>query len=280
MRWADLDQLNHVNNVTYADYLQDARVDMFRAYAPWMRVQDLTARPDEALVVVANDISYLAPMGLHASVMVECWVSEVRAAQFTVSYEIFSGTGDERVVYARAATVLAPFVFATNRPRRITAEERAALAPLLEEAPTERPGRTPAVVTEAGTYDLHVRFSDIDVYGHANNVKYLEYYQEARIAFMYHLSRGIESAKRINLVVARAQVEYVRPVVHRSEPYRVHSWISRLGGKSMVVESEIRDGDDVLSRCSVVLVFFDRETQRSAEPPADLHAAVQQYVAP
>ena len=35
------------------------------------------------------------------------------------------------------------------------------------------------------TYECHVRFSDVDVYGHVNNVKYFEYYQEARIAFLF-----------------------------------------------------------------------------------------------
>lgn len=279
LRWADLDPLHHVNNVRYADYLQEARVDMFRVHAPWMRIQDLTARPDEALVVVANDLTYLAPMQLHRAVMVECWVSEVRAAQLTVSYEIFSGTDADRIVYARATTVLAPFVLATGQPRRLSAQEREALAPLLEESPTERATSTPAVVTEGGAYELHVRFSDVDVYGHVNNVTYLEYFQEARISFMSHITRGLESAKDINVVVARARVDYLRPVVHRSEPYRVNSWISRLGGKSMDVESELLDGDVVLSRCRVVLVFFDRRTQRSAVPPADLYAAVQEYVA-
>lgn len=284
VRWADLDQLNHVNNVIYGDYLQDARVDMFRAHAPWMRVQDLTAQLDEALVVVATDLTYLTPMPLRSSVQVECWVSEVRAAQFTVSYEIFSGGGegdggDERTVYARATTVLAPFNFVDNTPRRLTAQEKEALAPLLEPVPTERPERTPAAITEAGTYDLQVRFRDVDVYGHVNNVVYLEYFQEARIAFMARITRGVESARRINVVVARTQVEYVRPVRHRAEPYRVQSWISHVGGKSIVVESELRDADEVLSRCRVVLVFFDRTTQRSAVPPADLHAVVQQYLA-
>ena len=33
MRWADLDQLGHVNNVVYVDYLQEARVDMLRVHA-------------------------------------------------------------------------------------------------------------------------------------------------------------------------------------------------------------------------------------------------------
>lgn len=278
VRWADLDQLNHVNNVKYGDYLQEARVDLFGAFAPWMRVQDLTGRPEEALVVVANDITYLAPMPLRRSVMVECWVSEIRAAQLTVSYEIFSGMDDERTVYARAATVLAPFVFETGSPRRITAQEKAALEPLVEPAPTQRPVATDRVVTQAGAYDVHVRFSDVDVYGHVNNVTYLEYFQEARIAFMSRVTKGVESARDVNVVVARSQVEYVRPVTHRSEPYRIDTWISRLGGRSMVVESALVDGEDVLSRSRVVMVFFDRRTQRSAEPSAELYAAVQRHV--
>ena len=32
MRWADMDLLGHVNNVTYVDYLQEARVDMLRVH--------------------------------------------------------------------------------------------------------------------------------------------------------------------------------------------------------------------------------------------------------
>ncbi len=35
----------------------------------------------------------------------------------------------------------------------------------------------------------------------------------------------------------------------------------------MTIESEICDGDTVLSRARVVVVFFDRETERAVEPP-------------
>ena len=40
-------------------------------------------------------------------------------------------------------------------------------------------------------YDCHVRFSDVDVYGHVNNVKYFEYFQEARIAFILSLDEPL-----------------------------------------------------------------------------------------
>ena len=41
-------------------------------------------------------------------------------------------------------------------------------------------------------YACHVRFSDVDVYGHVNNVKYFEYYQEARLAFLSSLGRSAD----------------------------------------------------------------------------------------
>ncbi len=45
-------------------------------------------------------------------------------------------------------------------------------------------------------YDCNVRFSDVDVYGHVNNVKYFEYYQEARIAFIRSLDEPLSTPAR------------------------------------------------------------------------------------
>lgn len=304
MRWADLDLQQHVNNVKYLDYLQDARVDLFRTHAPAMRAE-ATADLSEALVVVSHDISYLAPLSLHHSVTVECWVSQVRAASFTISYEIVSRRGEgERLVHATASTVLAPFVFADERPRRITADEKALLATLRDEPsdePSDEPRDEPSGptgaesgpqapaeplrfaepwITPEGTYSQHVRFSDVDAYGHVNNVTYLEYLQEARIAFMSRLRKELEDPGATAFVVARAQIAYVSPMLHRPEPYTSHSWIERVGTKSMVVETRIGDGELVNARGRVVMVSFDTATQRSAAPSAEMRDLLDRWTAP
>ncbi len=111
-------------------------------------------------------------------------------------------------------------------------------------------------------YDCHVRFSDVDVYGHVNNVKYFEYYQEARLAFLMSLGRA-EGEGGFSLVVARLDVDYKRPILFRPEPYLVESRISRIGTSSFDVSSEIRDGDRLLSRARAAMVTFDLEAQRS-----------------
>jgi len=264
MRWADLDQLGHVNNVVYVDYLQEARVDMLRAHG---RGPEALA---EGLVVVRHEVTYLKPLTFDfRPVSIECWVTEIRAATFTMAYEIFHDTAEgDRTVYVRATTVLTPYVFEQERPRRITAEERAVLEGHLE--PDQQPRRRTPPLPEpvAGRYPIHVRFSDVDVYGHVNNVKYFEYLQESRIMLMSELVER----RHFAVVVAQTDVDYLRPLLFRAEPYDCRTAIVRVGTRSMTVESEFRDGETVLARANVTVVFFDLATNRSTEPDAEVRA--------
>ncbi|CAN5190126.1 thioesterase family protein [soil metagenome] len=125
-------------------------------------------------------------------------------------------------------------------------------------------------------YACHVRFSDVDVYGHVNNVKYFEYYQEARLAFLSTLRE--QEASDIALVVARMDVDYMRPIRFRPEPYVVASRVTRVGRSSFTLAADVMDGGKALSRSEAVLVAYDLTTQRSrpwTEPErAILEAAV------
>jgi acyl-CoA thioester hydrolase len=114
-------------------------------------------------------------------------------------------------------------------------------------------------------YACHVRFSDVDVYGHVNNVKYFEYYQEARIDFLKVMREPDQP--HLATVVARIDVDYRRPLLFRPEPYVVTTRVARVGTSSYTLTSEIRDGSadgaTVLSRASAVLVAYDLSEQRS-----------------
>ncbi|WP_366522903.1 thioesterase family protein [uncultured Nocardioides sp.] len=270
MRWADLDQLGHVNNVVYVDYLQEARVDMLRAHG--RGTEALASALVEGLVVARHEVTFLKPLTYDfRPVSIECWVTDIKAATFTMAYEIFDdGDAGERVVYLRATTVLTPYVFAEERPRRITHEERAALEVHLE--PDHQPRRRTPPLPEPITahYPIHVRFSDVDVYGHVNNVKYFEYLQEARISMV----NDLVPVRRFSVVVAQTDVDYVRPLLFRATPYDCRSTITRVGTRSMTVQSEFLDGDVVLARANVVVVFFDLASGRSTEPEPEVRAAL------
>ncbi|GAB2881917.1 acyl-CoA thioesterase [Nocardioides pacificus] len=273
LRWADLDMLNHVNNVTYVDYLQEARVDMLLTHAPQRPAEELA----EALVVVRHEVHYRAPLKFRfAPVSIECWVTEIRAATFTMAYEVFDETAEGRRVYLRASTVLTPYLFEEERPRRLLAEEKEVLTGFLEDPPVgEAAGFGAVPRSDIGHYPLHVRFSDVDVYGHVNNVKYFEYFQEARIVLMDRLASGLGTEiAHMRMVVAQTDVEYRVPILFRPRPYDVWSAITHLGRTSMVIESEILDGETVAARARVVVVFFDPATERPTMPPESVRDVV------
>jgi acyl-CoA thioester hydrolase len=107
-----MDAYGHVNNVVFLRYLEEARIDfLFRPEKDFK----------QGSVVARHEIDYKRQLvHRHKPVDIELWVTEIRAASFTIAYEV----KDPEQVYVRASTVIVPFDFATQRPRRITAEER------------------------------------------------------------------------------------------------------------------------------------------------------------
>lgn len=269
LRWADMDALGHVNNVTYVDYLQEARVDALRVHPRITGAEELA----EGVVVVRHEVHYRAPLIFRrAPVLIELWVTDVRAASFTLDYEVFDELPEGRRVYLRARTVLTPYVFAGAHPRRITAAERAVLTKLADLSPD--PGAQPRPLSpllqleepaseRRHSYRCPVRFSDMDAYRHVNNVKYFEYYQEARIDLLAALDAGEEPGSGLGLVVARIDVDYRAPMHLREDPYVVDSWVSRVGRSSFVIGAVIRDGGSALSASEAVMVIFDARQGRS-----------------
>jgi acyl-CoA thioester hydrolase len=55
------------------------------------------------------------------------WISELRVASFTVSYELYDGD----VLASRAKSVCVPYNLANAHPRRLSPEERDFLKPYL-----------------------------------------------------------------------------------------------------------------------------------------------------
>ena len=137
-RWADMDAYGHVNNVTWLEYLQEARIDLFFVHAPTRG----TDRLAEGVVVARAEIDYRRPLVFRPDpVRIEMWVSRVGAAAFDVEYEVLDVEDDgTRIVYARAATVLVPVTLGDGRPRRLTAEERSVLTALADDPAPVRPG--------------------------------------------------------------------------------------------------------------------------------------------
>ena len=265
MRRADLHG-HTISNVAFVDYLQEARLDLLRHHDT-----SPTPNPGEGLVVVNTVVDYLAPLMLsQAPLFVAVWSTEVRAASFTLGYELFTGTPDAPVVHGRATTLLAPYVFAAGRPRRMTAQERGLLSESLGPSPvSDRAAPRGAEVWDGCVVErpVHVRFSDVDLLGHVNNLRYLDYVQMAQVDLMTGVFQEARINGTVQTVIVRSEIDYVGQMNLRPEPYTVRSRIVGLGEHSASFEQEIRDGARVMARSRLVEVNVDDDDRPLAWHP-------------
>ncbi|MEF3113113.1 thioesterase family protein [Streptomyces chrestomyceticus] len=128
-------------------------------------------------------------------------------------------------------------------------------------------------------YSCPLRWSDMDAFGHVNNAVFIRYLEEARIDFMWRLAPGEGSTSFSGgSVVARHEIDYVRPLVHRHAPVTVESWVTKIGAASMTIAYEIKDEDTVYVRASTVVVPYDFGAERPRRITAEEKSFLKEYM--
>nr|WP_221462539.1 thioesterase family protein [Streptomyces olivoverticillatus] len=110
----------------------------------------------------------------------------------------------------------------------------------------------------------------MDAFGHVNNAVFLRYLEEARIDFIHRMAPGEgNSSFTGGSVVARHEIDYLRPLVHRPEPVTVETWVTKVGAASMTVSYEIKDEQQTYVRATTVVVPVDLSTGRPRRVTAE-----------
>jgi acyl-CoA thioester hydrolase len=113
----DIDELGHVNNVTYLRWVQDAAVAHWTAAAPAAEQARLF------WIVLRHEIDYLHPAHMEDRLAAFTWVGTCTRLRFDRHTEI--RRADDGRVLARARTVWCPIDAATRKPTPVSAELRA-----------------------------------------------------------------------------------------------------------------------------------------------------------
>nr|WP_255433467.1 thioesterase family protein [Brevibacillus sp. LEMMJ03] len=125
-------------------------------------------------------------------------------------------------------------------------------------------------------FDLVVRSTDIDVIGHVNNAKYLEYMEWARFDWMCRQGFTLEELKRRQImpVVVSIQINY-RKELRMLEQVQVRTSVVKIGEKSFVVRHELyNQRDERAADADVTMVMIDAVQRRSVPLPDDLARAL------
>ena len=146
LRWSDFDAYGHVNNAEMLHLLEEARIYAFWESdereelasplgTPATRMLDGKAGGSTISLIARQEIEYLAPVPYQRQpIDIQLWIGRLGGASLEICYEVWTPRGLEpAVLYARASTTLALVDAETDRPRRISAPERAAWEPYLGE---------------------------------------------------------------------------------------------------------------------------------------------------
>lgn len=65
------------------------------------------------------------------------------------------------------------------------------------------------------TFDLQVRFYELDPYGHVNHATYLQYFEAARVHWLAEMGQSLDklAADGVNLVVTTVACRFITPAV-------------------------------------------------------------------
>ena len=112
--------------------------------------------------------------------------------------------------------------------------------------------------------DVPLRWSDMDAYGHVNNVQFLRLLEDARVIAFEQWFGQDRSLLREGVVVARHEIEYLAPLDFRHAPISVDIWATKISGASFDLGYEMRDPAEVgttsYARAETTLVAYEFAT--------------------
>ncbi len=110
----------------------------------------------------------------------------------------------------------------------------------------------------------HVRWNDLDAFGHVNNANYLTYVQESRADFTWwSRKRAGETPLLMDMVVARAEVDFLEPIYEGGFDLDVEIWVSKIGNASFDLAYQMSSNGKIHANAKTVQVAVSMETKKS-----------------
>src|SRR5690625_4287615 len=132
VRWSDIDAYSHVNNAELLRILEEARISAFWASSDPDRtttaILDTTPGAQTVTLIARLEIEYLKPIPYQREPLnISMCISHIGRASLDLCFEVTDQARAQK--YARALTTIVMADAQTQKPRRLTPEERSAWEP-------------------------------------------------------------------------------------------------------------------------------------------------------
>jgi acyl-CoA thioester hydrolase len=130
------------------------------------------------------------------------------------------------------------------------------------------------------TSEIHVRWADLDAFGHVNNAHYLTYAELARVDWgRKQFAPKDGSSVLVEMTVAHSEVDYLIPITSFGSGYDVNLWVESIGNTSFTVAYEIVKDGVVYAKMKTVQVMIDIDKMKSRPINATEREFLTKYLA-
>lgn len=123
-------------------------------------------------------------------------------------------------------------------------------------------------------YEHVVSSDEIDMLGHASNVAYVRWIQDAAVAHSEAVGLGLDVYRSIGavFVVRRHEIDYLRPAL-TGDAIVVETWIEAWSAATSVRRSRLLCRNDELAKAVTTWAYFDLATGRPTRVPDSVKTA-------
>jgi len=109
IRFSDCDMLNHVNNATYFQYFETARINFFAQSLPdwdWKK---------QGIILARNEIDYKIPLFFEDECEIEVSCVNIGKSSFTLAYHVYAVQENQKILKSYGESVLVCFDFTSQK---------------------------------------------------------------------------------------------------------------------------------------------------------------------
>lgn len=127
---------------------------------------------------------------------------------------------------------------------------------------------------------IHVRFADIDAFGHVNNAIYLTYFEIARSSYWSEVIQW--DWNNLGIIIGRAEINFLKPIGLKDQ-IQAYVRTSRIGNTSFDLEYalvKLNNGvEEICTTGSTVCVAFDYSLNKPSPIPEAHRLKMQMFEA-
>lgn len=124
---------------------------------------------------------------------------------------------------------------------------------------------------------LRLDWSEMDLFGHINNVSFFKYLQAARVNYWDQVGiTELHRTENIGPMLAQSQCTFLKPL-HFPGTITIHSKLESIGNSSFVLLHQIRDEEkEIVAEGRDVMVLFDFNGNQKTTIPEKIRKKISQ----